>query len=142
VHDVDLTSWTLSMTSLSCIRRGLLALLLFTSTLVAPPHVDALPLVVAAVGVRALVVTDVALAAVTVAGLRAAAVGAGAIGVGARLAAIGTVPLVAGGVVAGIAGAPLVGQGIVVGRVAAARTVVAAGVLVPIIAAATLASGG
>ncbi len=130
------------MTLLSCLRRSLLVFLLFATTLIAPPRVDALPLVVAAVGVRALVVTDVALAAVTVAGLRAAVVGAGAIGVGARLAAIGTVPLVAGGVVAGVAGAPLVAQGVVVGRVAAVRTVVAAGVLVPIIAAATLASGG
>ena len=130
------------MTPFSYFRRGLLVLLLLTSTTFLPPRADALPLVVAAIGARALVVTDVALAAVTVAGLRTAAVGAGAVVTGARLAAIGTVPLVAGGVVAGVAGAPLAAQGIVAGRVAAARTVVAAGVLVPVIAAATLASGG
>jgi len=142
VHDVDFASWNLSMTSLPCIRRGLFALVLFASTALLPPRVDALPLVAAAVGARAVVVTDVALAAVTASGLRAAAVGVGAIVTGARLAAIGTVPLVAGGAVAGVAGAPLAAQGIVIGRVAAVRTVVAAGILVPIIAAATLASGG
>lgn len=130
------------MTPLSCLRRGLLVLLLFASTLIAPPQVDALPLVVAAVGARGLVVADVALAAATVVGVRTAVVGAGAIAAGAHLAAAGTVPLVAGGVLAGAAGAPLAVQGIIAGRAAIAKTVVAGGILVPIIAAATLASGG